>query len=567
MSEAEVKLSELEHIKKKSRFLRGTIDVGLADPVTGAISEPDTKLLKFHGSYMQDDRDVRDARRKQKLEPDYSFMVRVRLPGGQLTPSQWLALDKLADEHAGDGLRITTRQTFQYHRVLKEQLRDLIGGINEIGLSTLAACGDDVRNVVCSVNPEVSETHAEVYAWALKIMHHVKPQTTGYRELWIDKAEHTSDGRHDSEPLLGETYLPRKFKFGIAIPPYNDVDVFAQDFGLIAILDDKNRLLGFNLAAGGGMGATAGDASTYPRLADLIGYVPKEHILDLCWHAVAVQRDYGDRGERKHARLKYTIDDRGLAWYRDEIAKRVTFPIEPARPYHFESNGDRFGWLRGENGKWHLTLQIPAGRLLDKGGRSRKTGMREIAAIHKGVLRMTCDQNVIVANVASEDRAAIDALVAKHGLDDYKQASGIRQHAIACVALPTCGLAMAESERYLPTILDKLEALLAKHGLTDEPIHFRMSGCPNGCSRPYIGEIALVGRSIGRYDLRLGADHRGERLNALYRENIGEAEILALLDDAFGRFASERDKDEHFGDFVARIGLVEPPLRRPKLEK
>lgn len=560
-------LSELEHIKKKSRFLRGTIAEGLANPLTGSISEPDTKLLKFHGSYQQDDRDVRETRRKQKLEPDYSFMVRVRLPGGQLTPAQWLGLDQLADTYAGDGLRITTRQTFQYHRIKKEQLRDLIGGINEVGLSTLAACGDDVRNVVCSVNPEVSETHAEVYAWALKIMHHVKPQTTGYRELWIDKAEQTSDGSHDQEPLLGDTYLPRKFKFGLAIPPFNDVDVFAQDFGLIAILDEHNHLLGFNLAAGGSMGTTAGDASTYPRLADMIGYVPKEHILDVCWHAVAVQRDFGDRSERKHARLKYTIDDRGLAWYRDEIARRVSFPIEPARPYHFESNGDRFGWLRGENGQWHLTLQIPAGRLLDTQGHTRKSGMREIARVHKGVIRMTCDQNVIIANVASEDRKVIDALVAAHGLDDYKKSSGIRQHAIACVALPTCGLAMAESERYLPTLLDKLEALLGQYGLTDEPIHFRMSGCPNGCSRPYIGEIALVGRSIGRYDLRLGADHRGERLNAVYRENIDEAEILTLLGDVFQRFATEREVDEHLGDFVARVGLVTPPARRPSIEK
>ncbi|HET8553900.1 MAG TPA: assimilatory sulfite reductase (NADPH) hemoprotein subunit [Rhodanobacteraceae bacterium] len=559
-------LTKLEQIKADSRFLRGTIDLGLADATTGAISDDDTKLLKFHGSYMQDDRDIRDERRRQKLEPDYRFMVRVRLPGGVLTTKQWLDLDALANEYASSGLRITTRQTFQFHGVRKEHLRDMIGGINETGLSTLAACGDDVRNVICSVNPELSSAHAEVYDWALKLMEHVKPHTTAYKELWIDRKERTSDGTQDEEPLLGKNYLPRKFKFGIAVPPYNDIDVFAQDCGLITIFDDDHKLLGFNLAPGGSMGATAGNAATYPRLGDLIGYVPKEHILDACWHAVAVQRDFGDRTDRLHARLKYTIDDRGLQWYRDELQSRLDFPIEPPRAYRFTHNGDRYGWVEGDDGLWHLTLQIPSGRLRDVDGHPRQTGMREIAKVHEGRIRMTCDQNLTVAGVAAEDRAAIDTLVETYGLDDYRTNSGIRQHAIACVALPTCGLAMAESERYLPTILDKMEQLLDKHGLREEPIHFRMSGCPNGCSRPYIGEIALVGRAVGRYDLRIGADHRGERLNAMYRENIDEDAILTALDALFARFAGERGDGEHFGDFVVRAELVDPPKRRPALE-
>ena len=559
-------LSSLEHIKADSRYLRGTIAEGLADRTTGSISEPDTKLLKFHGSYMQDDRDLRDERRKQKLEPDYQFMVRVRLPGGVLTSRQWLDLDRLASRYASSGLRITTRQTFQFHGIAKEHLRDMIGGINEAGLSTLAACGDDVRNVICSVNPQLSAAHAEVYDWSLRIMEHVKPRTTAYKELWIDKLERTSDGAQDSEPLLGKDYLPRKFKIGIAVPPYNDIDVFAQDLGLIAILDADGTLAGFNLAPGGSMGASAGNAATYPQLGDLIGFVTPEQILDTCWHAIAVQRDFGDRGERLHARLKYTIDDRGLGWYRDELQSRLDFPLQPPRDYRFEHNGDRYGWIEGDDGRWHLTLQIPSGRLLDTDGHTRQTGLREIARAHAGQIRMTCDQNVVIAGVAAADRAAIDALVEQHGLDDYKRASGIRQHAIACVALPTCGLAMAESERYLPTIMGKLETLLDRHGLRDEPIHFRMSGCPNGCSRPYLGEIALVGRAVGRYDLRLGADHRGERLNALYRENIDEPAILAALDELFGRFAGEREAGERFGDFVARTGVVEPPRRRPALD-
>lgn len=559
-------LSKLEHIKLASRYLRGTIDLGLADRTTGAISDDDNKLLKFHGSYQQDDRDLRDERRRQKLEPDYQFMVRVRLPGGVLTPQQWLDLDRLAGAYASSGLRITTRQTFQFHGIAKEHLRDMIGGINEAGLSTLAACGDDVRNVICSVNPLLSTAHAGVYDWAQRIMHHLEPRTTAYKELWIDKREHTTDGAQDSEPLLGKSYLPRKFKIGIAVPPYNDIDVFAQDLGLIAILDGQGRLAGFNLAPGGSMGATAGNPATYPQLGDLIGFVEPAQVLDACWHAIAVQRDFGDRSERLHARLKYTIDDRGLAWYRDELQSRLDFPLQPPRAYRFEHNGDRYGWIEGADGRWHLTLQIPSGRVLDSEGHPRQTGLREIARVHKGELRMTCDQNVIVAGVAAPDRAAIDALVEQYGLDDYKRASGIRQHAIACVALPTCGLAMAESERYLPAILQRLESVLDKHGLRDEPIHFRMSGCPNGCSRPYLGEIALVGRAVGRYDLRLGADHRGERLNAVYRENIDETAIVAALDELFGRFAAGREPGERFGDFVARTGVVAPPPRRPALE-
>ncbi|TAL78561.1 MAG: assimilatory sulfite reductase (NADPH) hemoprotein subunit [Burkholderiaceae bacterium] len=556
-----ITLSRLEHIKADSRFLRGTIEEGLADPTTGSISEPDTKLLKFHGSYQQDNRDLREERRRQKLEPDYGFMVRIRLPGGVLTPQQWLDLDRLSNEYASSGLRITTRQTFQLHGVRKEHLRDMIGGINAAGLSTLAACGDDVRNVICSVNPQLSTVHAEIHEWAIRIMNHVKPQTTAYRDLWIDHK--AGSGDDDNEPLLGKSYLPRKFKFGIAIPPYNDIDVFAQDFGLIAILGSDKRLQGFNLAPGGSMGASAGDPKTYPSLADLIGFVTPDHLLEACWHAVAVQRDFGDRTDRKHARLKYTIDDRGLQWFHDELQSRLSFRIEPPRPYHFEHNGDRLGWIDGTNGRWHLTLQVPSGRILDVEGHLRQTGMREIARVHKGEIRMTCDQNLIIANVAAEDRAAINTLVEQYGLDDYKRGSGLRLHALSCVALPTCGLAMAESERYLPHILEKLEELLDKHGLRDEPIHFRMSGCPNGCSRSYMGEIGLIGRAVGKYDLRLGADHIGERLNGLYKENVGEAAILAALDDVFGRFASEREVDEHFGDFVARSGIIDPPKRRP----
>ncbi|MGN2244279.1 assimilatory sulfite reductase (NADPH) hemoprotein subunit [Frateuria sp. GZRR33] len=553
-------LSELEHLKDNSRQLRGSIADGLADPVTGAIAEADTKLLKFHGSYQQDDRDLRDERRRQKLEPLYSFMLRARLPGGVVTPAQWLVFDRLARDYASSGLRITTRQTFQWHGILKHDLKPTIAAIHHAMASTIAACGDVLRNVVSTPLPVQSAAHAEAYAWAAKLSEELAPKTTAYHELWLDGEKLV--GEPEPEPLYGRTYLPRKFKIGLAIPPLNDIDVFAQDLGLIAIAED-GRLAGFNLAVGGGMGATHGDPTTYPRLAEVIGFVTPEQLRDAAEQVIAIQRDWGDRGERRHARLKYTLDRRGTDAFKAELERRLGFALQPARPYRFEHNGDRYGWLQGQDGRWHLTLHIESGRLTDRGDHRLLTGMRELAKVHNGDFRLTCNQNVIVANVEAADRERIDAIVAAHGLDDYRQQSAIRRHAIACVALPTCGLAMAESERYLPTILDKLEAQLGRHGLLDAPILLRLSGCPNGCSRPYLGEIALVGRAPGRYDLRLGADFAGRRLNRPYRENVDETAILHALDALFARYAAERVQEEGFGDFLQRSGVLAPPRRIP----
>jgi sulfite reductase (NADPH) hemoprotein beta-component len=554
--------SHLEKIKTESRFLRGTIAEGLADAVTGAIAENDTKLLKFHGSYMQDDRDIRDERRRQKLEPAYAFMVRARLPGGVMTPAQWLAFDRIASDYASSGLRITTRQTFQWHGIIKRDLKPAIAAINAAMASTIAACGDVNRNVVCNTNPVESPAHEAAYAWAVRLSEHLKPKTRAYHEFWLDGEKLVGEeAANESEPLYGPTYLPRKFKIGLAIPPQNDIDVFAQDLALIAVIE-HGELLGFNVGIGGGMGATHGDPATYPRLADVIGFVPPQQLIQLAETIIAVQRDWGDREERKHARLKYTIDTHGLDAVKAELEKRLGFALEPARAFRFDSNGDRYGWVEGHAGRWHLTLQVESGRLLDSEAHTWLSGMRELAGVHTGDIRLTCNQNLIIANVAAEDRAAVDALVARHGMDGYRRHSAIRQHAIACVALPTCGLAMAESERYLPTLLPKLEALLDRHGLLDAPILLRLSGCPNGCSRPYLGEIALVGRGPGRYDLRLGADFRGQRLNQVWRENIDEAAILAALDPLFARYAAEREAGEGFGDFLLRAAILEPPPSR-----
>ena len=547
-------LSEVEHIKAASRLLRGSLVESLADPVTGAISHADNRLLKFHGSYQQDDRDLREERRLQKLEPAYSFMIRARLPGGVVTPQQWLAFDAIAREYAGGSLRITTRQTFQLHGVLKHRLKATIAAINANLSSTIAACGDVNRNVVASVNPVESAAHAIAWDWARRLSEHFLPRTRAYHEIWLD--EQQVAGSEESEPLYGPTYLPRKFKIGVAIPPTNDIDVLAQDLGLIAIVE-QGELAGFNVAVGGGMGASAGDASTYPRLGTLIGFVPPERVLALAEQVIAIQRDWGDRCERRHARLKYTLDRRGVDTFVTELEQRLGFALAPVRPFRFDHNGDRYGWLEGSDGRWHLTLAVESGRITDRPGATWLTGMREIAQVHRGDIRLTCNQNLIIANVETGERERIDALVRAHGLDRWRRSSGIRRHAIACVALPTCGLAMAEAERYLPTLLDRLDALLAAHGLSDAPIGLRLSGCPNGCARPYLGEIALIGRAPGRYDLRLGADVGGRRLNRLHRENIAEDAILAELDALFARYAAQRTAGEGFGDFLVRSGVVE----------
>ncbi|EIL89000.1 sulfite reductase subunit beta [Rhodanobacter fulvus Jip2] len=555
--------SHLEHIKSESRLLRGTIAEGLADTVTGAIAESDTKLLKFHGSYMQDDRDIRDERRRQKLEPAYAFMLRARLPGGVMTPAQWLAFDALASNYASSGLRITTRQTFQWHGILKKNLKASIAAINAAAASTIAACGDVNRNVICNTNPIESEAHEAAYAWAARLSEHLKPKTRAYHEFWLDGEKLVGEeAANEQEPLYGPTYLPRKFKIGIAIPPLNDIDVYSQDLALIAIIEN-GELVGFNAGIGGGMGATHGDPATYPRLADIIGFVRPENLIALAETVIGVQRDWGDREERKHARLKYTVDTYGVEATKAEIEKRLGFALEPARDFHFDHNGDRYGWVKGHAGRWHLTLQVESGRLLDTEAHTWLSGMRELAHIHTGDIRLTCNQNLIIANVAAEDRDTIDELVARHRMDGYKRYSGIRQHSIACVALPTCGLAMAESERYLPSLLLKLETLLDRHGLIDAPILLRLSGCPNGCSRPYLAEIALVGRAPGRYDLRLGADFQGQRLNQAYRENVDEAVILEVLDGLFGRYAGERNAGEYFGDFLLRVGVLSEPRKIP----
>lgn len=549
--------SDLERIKVESNYLRGTIAEGLEDPITGALSDDDTKLLKFHGSYQQDDRDLRNERRRQKLEPAYQFMLRVRAAGGVADPKQWLVIDDIARRYADGTIRLTTRQSFQLHGILKWNLKGTIREVNDALLNTLAACGDVNRNVMCNPNPYQSKVHEEVYEWAQKLGEHFLPLTKAYHEIWLDgkKVADSRQTEQESEPIYSPYYLPRKFKIGIAVPPSNDVDVFSQDLGLIAVLED-GKLKGFNVAVGGGMGMTHGNPDTYPQVARVIGFCPTHQIIEVAEKIVTIQGDYGNRSDRKNARFKYTIDARGLDWVKDELNKRLGWDLEEARPYHFEHNGDRYGWVKGD-GRWHLTLFIQNGRIQDTEDCQLMTGLREIAKIHTGDFRLTPNQNLIVANVTSHKKAQINQLVEQYELTDGKYDSALRRNSMACVAFPTCGLAMAESERYFPSLLEKIEVILEEADLLEEEIVIRMSGCPNGCSRPALAEIAFIGKAPGKYNLYLGGGFYGQRLNKLYRENIGEEEILKTLKQIFFQYVEERHKGERFGDYVIRAGYVE----------
>ncbi|MGD8384995.1 MAG: assimilatory sulfite reductase (NADPH) hemoprotein subunit [Lysobacterales bacterium] len=547
--------SEVEEIKAASNYLRGTLKQSLDDSATGSIADNDTQLSKFHGVYQQDDRDVRDERRRRMLEPDHSFMIRARVPGGVCTPDQWLTLDRIATTWANHSLRLTTRQAFQFHGVMKGNLKASIQSINAALLDTLAACGDVNRNVMCCPLPELSRLHEQVYRTATALSEYLTPRTSAYHEIWLDRKKVA--GGTDSEPIYGATYLPRKFKIAFAIPPTNDVDVLANDLGFIATAED-GELTGFNVAVGGGMGATHGNPATFPRLADVFGWCKPEQVKDVSRAIVTIQRDFGDRSERKHARFKYTLAERGLEWLSAELEQRLGYALDAPRPFRFSHNGDRFGWQETDDGKWHLLLYIENGRIADRPAADQLTGLREIAQLHRGEFRLTPNQNLVIANVDATQKQDIEGLVKSHGLDGYRTHSPLRLHAMACVALPTCSLAMAEAERYLPDLTGRIEALLMKHGLQDQAITLRMTGCPNGCARPYLAEIGLVGKAPGRYNLHLGAAFDGTRLNTLVKENVDEAEILASLDSVFAEYTARRREGEHFGDFLARTRADQP---------
>ncbi|KAK4494788.1 hypothetical protein PRZ48_014144 [Zasmidium cellare] len=550
-----------EDIKIQSNFLRGTIVEGLEDPSTGAISAADQQLTKFHGTYMQDDRDLRDERKAQGLEPAYSFMIRCRLPGGVSTPKQWIQMDDISTSLGNETMKLTTRQTFQFHGVVKAKLKPAMQAINRALMTTIAACGDVNRNVMCSSLPEMSSLHAQAQESAQKISDHLLPSTNAYHEIWLKgmdgekDVQVAGDAVQDFEPLYGPTYLPRKFKITIAVPPHNDTDVYAHDIGLIAIRDDKGDLAGFNLLAGGGMGSTHNMKKTYPQIGRMFGYVDKSQVHIACEKIMLVQRDNGDRKNRKHARLKYTIDDMGVDVFKGQVEELWGQKFQEPKPFKFDSNIDTFGWLKDERGMNHFTMFIENGRIEDTADFPMKTGLREIAKVHKGEFRLTGNQHLILSNVADADLDDMKAMLKKYKLDNTNF-SALRLSSSACVAFPTCGLAMAESERYLPELITKLEGAIEENGLRQDSIVMRMTGCPNGCARPWLAEVAFVGKAFGAYNMYLGGGYHGNRLNKLFRSSIKEDEILGIMKPLLKRYALERNEGERFGDFVIRIGTI-----------
>lgn len=546
-----------ELIKENSHMLRGGIAGGLADVATGALAEDDTVLLKFHGSYMQDDRDIRAERSKKKLEKAFSFMIRLRIPGGLVTAKQWIALDNIASTFANGTLRMTTRETFQYHGVIKSNLKRTMQAIDAACLDTLAACGDVNRNVMSTANPYLTAAHKAGYDLAKALSEHLLPRTGAYHEIWLDGekvVDASGQAAPDVEPIYGPLYLPRKFKIVVAVPPDNDVDIYAHDLGYIAIIEN-GQLVGYNVTVGGGMGMTHGELDTFPRTADQLGFCTPEQAVDVGEKVMTVQRDWGNRAVRKRARLKYTIEDRGIDAFRAEVESRIGYKLGAPRGFTFERTGDQLGWRQSADKKWHLTTFVENGRLKDVAGRSARSCVREIAELGVCEFVVTANQNLMFVNVAAKAKAKIEAVLKAHGVV-VEASSGLRRNAMSCVALPTCGLALAEAERYLPTLITALEDVLETAGLRDDDIVIRMTGCPNGCARPYLAEIGFVGRGPGLYNLYLGAAFDGSRLSKMYAQDVGHEKIIALLSPIITRYAKERNAGERFGDFTVRAGYV-----------
>ena len=550
--------SPIEIIKDNSNYLRGTIDESLADPLTGGMRATDQVLIKFHGTYQQQDRDLDEERKRQKLEPLYSFLIRVRVPGGVTTAEQWLAMDSLSDQYGDKTLKLTTRQAFQFHGVLKRNLKKTIQEINKSLLDTIAACGDVNRNVMCSANPYESPVHNEVAEDARLISAYLTPHTNAYHEIWLD-GKLIEGGEKEEEPLYGRLYLPRKFKTAIAIPPRNDTDVLSNDLGFIAIVEN-GKLTGYNVTVGGGMAYTFGNKDTYPRVADVVGYFPKELIVEVAEAILIFQRDHGNRSERKNARLKYTVDRLGLDFLRSEIKRSKGISLGPPHKYLFDTMGDKYGWIKSPDGLWHYTVFVEGGKLVDKTGYSAKSALREIAQIHQGTFILTGNQNVVIAQVSESQKPFIEHLLKKFRILNPAKISLLRQNSIACAALPYCGLAFAEAERYLPKLIDKIDKVLEANDLLKVPISIRMTGCPNGCGRPFLAEIGLVGRAPGYYNLYLGAGFTGDRLNKLYKEMVTEDQIIDILTPILENYSKNRFNEEHFGDFVIRNGYIKATI-------
>lgn len=556
MSNDNQKLSPVEKIKTSSQGLRGSINESLTDHITGKIRDDDTHVIKFHGMYQQDDRDIREERANKKLETLYSFMVRLRLPGGFLKPKQWVSLHHIAGEYSTGVIKVTTRQTIQLHGILKGDIKPTVKAFNLADLDSIATCGDINRNVTCNALPSQSPLHKEVHSYAEKISKMLMPKTQSYYEIWLGEEE-LLNRESEIDPLYQDRYLPRKFKIGIAIPPHNDVDVFTNDIGLTAIVEDE-KLLGFNIAIGGGLSFTHGNDSTYPRLATNICFTDtEEKTLKAIYEIITIQRDFGNRSDRKQARLKYTVDRLGLDFYKAELSKRTGFHLVAPKNVQFTQRKDDFGWSKSNDGRWHYTAFIECGRITDENGINSKQAFLEIANLEIANFRFTCNQNVVLADIVENDKEKIEEILLKYNIvSSTDTSSSIRLSSLACVAFNTCPLALAEAQRYIPTLITKLEPILDKYNLLKDDIVLRMTGCPNGCGRSTASEIGLIGTAYGLYNLHIGGDRNGLRLNRKFKENLDEENILQTLDELFFKYSKEKIDSETFGDFCIRTNLV-----------
>lgn len=553
-AEATAKLTHNEEIKAAIPTLAGTLAATFNNPANDHFSDDDNQFLKFHGSYQQDDRDLRKTGKK------YIMMIRGRIPGGIMTAKQYGVFDQLATQYGNNTLRITTRQSIQFHGVVLAGLQPLVKKINECLLSTLAACGDVNRNVMAPATPAYTKAREQVYADAHKVAMALAPVTKAYHSIWIDGVQldnEAPENKNFVDPLYGKTYLPRKFKIAFVIPPVNDMDVFTNCLGFIAVVKN-DQLIGYNLCVGGGMGRSHGNEATYPRLADVIGFFTPDKIVDVAKAVLTIHRDFGDRTDRKHARLKYVVAERGVKFMQDEVNKRAGITLQPNAPYEFTSTSDLIGWHRAVDGRWFCGLFVSMGRVKDAGSYKLKTALRHVAdKFEKVEFRLTANQNLILANVSDADKNAINLLLAAYGVQTENQATVLAAASMACPSLPTCGLGLAESERALPGMVERLGKLLAEVGLPKEEIIIRSTGCPNGCARPYMAEIAFVGKAPGRYQVWLGGDVSGTRLNKIWKDVVKEPELENEFRPVFARFAKERNAGERFGDWCQRVFLKE----------
>jgi sulfite reductase beta subunit-like hemoprotein len=541
--------SKVEVAKRHGRHLRGTIAETLASDRTH-FGGDDVSLLKFHGSYQQDDRDQRRLLEAAGLEKASSFMVRVAIPAGQITAEQYLALEQIADRHGNATLRVTTRQGFQFHGVLKGDLKPTIAGINHALLTTIAACGDVQRNVMGCSAPLGDADHAAVRAVAEALARELRPETKAYYEIWLDGQKQVST--EQEEPFYRDVYLPRKFKAAVGLSTDNCVDIWAQDVGLLAIVRD-GRITGYNLLVGGGLGMTHNKGDTTARLAEVLGFVPTEHAVEAVRIVAAIFRDHGNRSDRRHARLKYLLAEWGTPRFREEFQRRASFPLVapvalPSLPFH-----DHLGRHRQRDGQWFYGVFIQSGRIVDTGEQRIKSALHEIVTRLRPGVRLTAQQNLLLTDLDADAVETVERILEAHGVTLPTRLSAARRFSMACPALPTCGLAVAESERALPDILDRFEAELAELGLRDAPLTIRMTGCPNGCARPYTADLAFVGRSLGLYHVYVGGGLAGDRLVDLYRADVHLDDLLESVRPLLQRWAAERHEGEGLGDFYQRL--------------